>query len=165
VKVEIPQLGKNLADHVVLNQMGGIRFNSSAEPFIERVLESNFEEMLKKYETTGEGILGVPQEGPQALFVSPRAISDGESDWPDSRVVLFRQCTPPFQENAPIDICLDLYFERAKSRGSVRLNATEYMNGSTDDTKLAIIDLNMLSDPSDVEVIVDGNLGLINSSL
>jgi len=158
VKVRSSRVGQNLADHIYVF-VDGISLNSSAEPYVSRVPNNNFEEMLELYEKTGEGVLGGLNAGPQAVVASNRAKVAGEATWPDTRLTLFTRCTRPFDDNAvnsPIHWCLIVTLDRPKSTGSITLNATEYKSGSMDDTKLGIVDFNTFGDSSDVDVVVDG---------
>jgi len=134
-----------------------IRLNSSAAQYTTRIPEKDIEAIVKKYELTGEGVLGEATAGPQALLLSERGKLANESDWPDSRLNLITRCTVPFGEKGNIDWCFYAVLDRPKSVGKLTLNATEYKKGTTDDTKLALIDFNYLGDSSDLDVLVDGN--------
>jgi len=165
VKVDLPQVGQNLADHVYI-VLDGIKVNSSGDQYFSRVNESNFEDMLKKYDQTGEGILGDLKVGPQADLISKRAKQAGELNWPDFKLTLFPRCTsfiPSLAkenskegEKTDNQLCLIVTLARPKSTGNITINSTEYKNGSMDDTKLAIVDFNMFGNSSDADVLVEG---------
>jgi hypothetical protein len=153
--VESPQVGQNLNDHVAC-YMDKITLNETARPYLSRVPEVEFEAALQEYEKTGGGVLGEFQEGPQAILVSSRAKASGEGTWPDSRVIFDFTCPTAFEDDQPLEACFWGELDRARSKGSLRLNATAYKNGETDDTKLSILDWNMFGDESDMDVLIEG---------
>jgi len=165
VKVDLPQVGQNLVDHVYI-VLDGIKVSSSGDQYFSKVKDSNFKDMLNKYEETGEGILGDLKVGPQADLVSKRAKQTGELNWPDFKLTLFPRCTSfipslakeNFKEGEKTDnqLCLIVTLTRPKSTGNITINSTEYKTGNMDDTKLAIVDFNMFGNSSDVDVLVEG---------
>ncbi|CAL8130358.1 unnamed protein product [Orchesella dallaii] len=158
VKHELPSLGQNLGDHLMFT-ISPIEYNSSdIVPYIPTMpQEQEFEEMIKQYQETGEGILGHLQEGPQALIVSTRAKQEGEGDWPDLQIAYDPMCPAADSDTLPTS-CMFIYFGRPKFRGSLTLNTTAYREGErTDDTKLALIDFGIFEGESstDVDVLLE----------
>ncbi|CAL8130342.1 unnamed protein product [Orchesella dallaii] len=158
VKHEIPSLGENLVDHLMLI-LTDIHYNSSIVPYIPIMpQEKEFEEMIQKYQETGEGILGSLQRGPQAYIVSTRAKQEGEGEWPDFQIVYAPMCPAAEGDNFPTS-CMFVLLGRPKSRGSLRLNTTAYKEGiRSDDVKLAVIDYKIFEgeSSSDLDVLVEG---------
>ncbi|CAL8130344.1 unnamed protein product [Orchesella dallaii] len=157
VKQELPGVGQNFADHLYI-MLQNIQYNSSIIPFIPSIPEEqDFEEMLKKYQETGEGILGWLQEGVQSYFVSRRAKADGEGEWPDIQMAYDPMCPAPYGDGMPVS-CVHLFCGRPKSKGSMRLNTTAYKEGiRSDDVKLAIIDFGFFEGEgsSDMDVLLE----------
>ena len=92
-------------------------------------------------------------------MTSSRAIADGQTGWPDIQIDFIDGFTSnPVQD--PHQVRLYVILGRPKSRGVMTLNATAYKLGVRDDEELALIDYNILSDPTDVEVLVEGILHL-----
>ncbi|ODM88013.1 Oxygen-dependent choline dehydrogenase, partial [Orchesella cincta] len=158
VKHEQPAVGDNLGEHLVF-QITNIQYNASILPFIPTMpQEKAFSEELKRYQETGEGLLGHLQEGPEAFLVSSRAKEDGQGDWPDIQMVLYPMCPASDEGTGPVS-CMFIYLGRTKMRGTIKLNATEYKSGNqNNDVKLAIIDHAIFEGEAstDMEVLLDG---------
>ncbi|XP_035700550.1 oxygen-dependent choline dehydrogenase [Folsomia candida] len=148
-------VGQNLADHVFL-YLGPITFNSSAAPYLPRIREEDLEDSLKAYLETGVGEFGELQEGPQVFYASRRAVSDGQGRWSDVQIVFDAACPMSMDDEVESQACFSYYLNRPKSRGRVSLNTSAYVAGVTDFVKLAEIDFNGFSDPSDMGVLVEG---------
>ncbi|ODM93587.1 Oxygen-dependent choline dehydrogenase [Orchesella cincta] len=169
VKHEQPAVGQNLREHLIFT-LNNIQYNSSILPYIPTVpQEENFEDMITKYQETGEGILGYLQEGPEAFVVSSRAKQDGQENWPDLQLVMDQMCPVSDEGDLPVS-CMDVFAMRTKMRGTVKLNATEYKSGNENNfPKLAIIDHAVFQGEgaTDMDVILDGIntlLEIINST-
>lgn len=152
----------------ILIQVGPIFVNDSSRFLIIR--DGDEENVLNRYHESAEGILGVLRVGPQAFFVSTRAKEQGEYNWPDIRlfVYAFRPDYRPFSEDEGGErISLYAVQNRPKSRGTVKLNATAYREGVRDDTKLALIDFQFLTDPDgiDEDVMVEGRPLIYSSAI
>ncbi|CAL8130308.1 unnamed protein product [Orchesella dallaii] len=173
VKLELPSVGQNLEDHLMFT-LSNIQYNSSILPFISQLPkdEKEFQEALKTYQETGEGLLGQLIFGPQAFLVSSRAKQELQWDWPDLQLFFSPDnCLGVNSGGNDIPIsCIHMFLTRGKSRGSVQLNRTVYRSGVTnDDTKLAVIDYKMFEGEgeSDLDVLIEGTeflLTLINST-
>ncbi|CAL8130336.1 unnamed protein product [Orchesella dallaii] len=164
VKHDLPALGQNLADHLMLN-LGDIQYNSSIIPYIPRMpVGEKFEEMIQKYQETGEGILGDLPVGPQAFIVSSRAKKEGEGDWPDLHIIYDPRCHTKEGDELPVS-CFFIFLARPKFRGSLRLNTTAYKKGERrDDVKLALIDYKIFEGESisDLDVLAEGIQFMLN---
>ncbi|XP_021956369.1 glucose dehydrogenase [FAD, quinone] [Folsomia candida] len=156
VKVDRPFVGQNLADHIHVF-FGSFSFNSSAIPYLPFVPEEDLEAALTEYLETGLGEFGELQESPQAFFSSSRAVAEGEGHWPDGRISIDVACPISFSaEESLTKVCFVSELDRPKSRGSVTLNSSAFLSGSTDFVQLANVDFNGLGIPSDLDVILDG---------
>src|SRR5258708_6701300 len=100
--------------------------------------------------------------GPQAFLASTRVEEAGEADWPDIQLFavldlggLTRRWAAPA---ARVDGQEFFYLgvSNGSTRRHVRLNGTAWRLGERDDQRLALLDLQLLTDPSDVEVPVEG---------
>lgn len=163
IKVNRPGVGQNLMQDIQIF-IGPIFVNDSSRFRIIR--DGDVENELNKYHESGEGILGLQRLGPQAFFVSTRAKEQGETNWPDIRLFLnaYHPDFRPYREDEGGEQ-MSFYVgqNRPKSRGTVKLNATAYKEGIRDDTKLALIDFQFLTDPDgiDEDVLVEGTCHFI----
>ncbi|XP_021952941.2 choline dehydrogenase, mitochondrial [Folsomia candida] len=156
VKVNIPAVGQNLNDHIWF-MIQSFKFNASASPYIPRILEEDLEAAFTTYLETGEGVLGQVEAGPQAFHASSRAIVEGEPAWSDVRITLTTMCPLSFSDDVDSwTACYHMELDRMKSRGSVSLNTTAYLDGVRDVTKLVLIDFKAFDVASDLDVALDG---------
>lgn len=109
---------------------------------------------MKYHEGRRKGFFTRMDVGPQAFIVSSRAKSDGEQNWPDIQIVFGHE--PVFGKDLPQPTALQIILNRMKSVGEIGFNITAYRNGDRSDTKLALIDFRLFSEPSDVDAIVEG---------
>ena len=113
------------------------------------------EESIKQYSKNGDGLLKYGPVGAQAFMTSSRAVADGEAGWPDVQIDLNDEFTVS-QVKDPQQIHFYVVLGRPKSKGTIGLNATAYKMGVRRDEELALVDYNILSDPTDVKVLVEG---------
>ncbi|ODM95747.1 Oxygen-dependent choline dehydrogenase 1 [Orchesella cincta] len=157
VKHELASVGQNLGDHLHLS-ISDIQYNASILPYVPRMPEDReFEDMLQEYIETGEGILGILQEGVVGYVVSSRAKQAGEETWPDIQFAYDPMCPAPSGDDLPTS-CFYLFNGRTKMRGEMRLNATAYKNGVKNDVELALIDYRVFEGEaaSDMDVLLEG---------
>ncbi len=96
----------------------------------------------------------------QAFVVSSIAKSNGEADWPDLCFQMAHSTEPFYSPSFLRDstnpnevlITPPISLSRPKSRGSIQLNPRDPFG-------LPIINVNFLSDPRDVEALLDGKCG------
>jgi len=161
VKANIPGVGRKLIDHSAVT-LGPFEVNSNAIPFLPRIQnDSEFQSMLQEYVTKRSGFFANNRKGAsevaQAILTSRRAKSTpGEENWPDLFLSLLHIFPKVAQGNELPTMGMFIMNGRMRSEGSVRLNVTAYKAGSEVDTELAVIDYNLLSDPADVQVLVEG---------
>lgn len=137
------------------------KFNSSADAYIPRIPESELETEITRYHETGEGPLGELQEGPQLLFASTRAIQAGQADWADGKVAIDPACPLVVNDDQETRACFFVEIGRPRSKGTLKLNTTAYLDGSTNFVDLAVIDFKGLSDESDMDVFLEGTQRMI----
>jgi hypothetical protein len=162
VKVDLPGLGKKLIDHAAIT-LGPFEVNASAVPLLPRIKgEKELQSMLQDYIKNRKGFFANNREGAsevaQAILTSKVAKSiPGEADWPDLFLSLLQIYPKVAQGDELPTIGMFIMNGRMRSQGSFRLNVSAYREGIEDDVKLSVIDYNLLSHPSDVEVLLEGN--------
>jgi len=156
VLVNAPNVGQNMYDHIFFSTYP-YTFNASGIPYLDRVSEEELESALQTFLETGVGLFGDLQEGPQVLFASSRAASDGEGNWSDVAIMVDMSCpnNVPMDDEVEGTACFHFHLNRPKSKGSVSLNTTAYKEGETKFRNLAVIDFNGFSDPSDMDPLVE----------
>lgn len=90
--------------------------------------------------------------------MSSRAVAEGQGTWPDARINLDAACPMIMDDDVESQACFFFELDRPKSRGSVSLNTDAYVSGVTNFVELADIDFNGFSDPTDLELLIEGKL-------
>lgn len=150
---DLKGVGKNFRDHGAVI----IRFtaNNPDTTLLQRLEEEDVEkEIMKYHESKRRGFLTRMDVGPQAFIVSSRAKADAQPYWPDLQIVFVQQ--PVIIKGQPQSLSLQIILNRIKSSGEIGFNTTAYLNGDRDDLKLALIDHQLFSEPSDAEVLIEG---------
>lgn len=150
----MPLVGQNLIEHIY-TIIPDFTYNASAAPYIPRIPEDQLESAFTTYLETGVGEFS-QVVGPQAFISSSRAIAEGEGNWPDIRINFIPGCPISLDDEVETKGCAIVELERPKSVGTVSLNVTAYLAGVTDFDGLSEIDINAFSDPSDMDVFLDG---------
>jgi hypothetical protein len=88
--------------------------------------------------------------------VSQRAKKEGQGTWPDLQIVFVYN--PILKRREKTVIRLQVMLGRGKSVGEIGFNTTAYLNGETDDTKLALVDFRLLTEASDAPVLIEGEI-------
>ncbi|XP_021965519.1 oxygen-dependent choline dehydrogenase [Folsomia candida] len=147
VKKDMPGVGKNLWDHVML--VLPFRRNDSSHR------DPNFEEELKKFQRNPSNRQGylAHQRRTQGFVASARAKADGEGDWADLQIQLADLL---FREDYPDTVVLEACLGRPKSVGEFLFNTTAYLAGETANGKLGLSNFKYFSDPTDMDVVVEG---------
>lgn len=151
---DLKGVGKNLRDHgaVFLH----FTVNNPNTTLLPRVDEKDMEEEFRKFhEIKRTGFMAENNAG-QSFIVSSRAEADGERNWPDYQVAIVQE--PAIDKHSPQTVILQAFLCRMKSSGEIGFNTTAYLNGDRNDLKLALIDSRIFSDPSDVQVLIEGGL-------
>ncbi|OXA40310.1 oxygen-dependent choline dehydrogenase [Folsomia candida] len=147
VKKNMPGVGKNLWDHVMLV----LTFRRNDPTY----RDPNFEEELKKFQSNPNNRQGylAHQRRTQAFAVSARAKADGEGDWGDLQVQMIDQ---PFIESNPGGAVWECSLSRPKSVGEFLFNTTAYLAGETANGKLGLSNFKYFSDPTDMDALIEG---------
>lgn len=142
----------NLRDHAaVILQFTA---NNPNKKFLPKIEQDNFENKIKNFQgSSRQGLFTNLDVGPQALLVSSRAKSDGEVGWPDIQLVF--QHVPLIGDGVQ-KLNMQVVINRLKSIGEIRLNTTAFVEGETDDTKLALIDHRLFTEKTDADVLIEG---------
>ncbi|XP_021965637.2 oxygen-dependent choline dehydrogenase [Folsomia candida] len=152
VKKDMPGVGQNLWDHVMLI----IPFHRNDPTY----RDPNFEEELKKFQNNTNNRQGIfaHHHRTQGFVVSSWAKSDGEEDWADLQVQLIDQ---PFIKENPDTVLWETTLSRPKSVGEFLFNTTAYLAGETANGKLGNSNFKYFSDPTDVDANIEAiDLGL-----
>lgn len=124
--------------------------NSSILPLIQ---DTNIQEELLQFQELRQGLFSTPIEMGQAFLASSRAVGEGHANWPDLHLLLQQNFkSSDFGTRFKVNVALG----RPKSVGNIGFNATAFRAGDRNDTKLAIIDHKFYSEPSDMDVLVEG---------
>lgn len=145
-------MGKNFRDHgaVILR----FTVHNPNTTLLLRLEEEDVEkEIMKYHESQRTGFMTRMDVGPQAFLVSSRAKAEDQPNWPDIQIVFVQQ---PVIGEGPQTLSLQIIVNRMKSVGEIGFNTTAYLNGDRDDTKLALMDFRLFSEPSDVQTIIEG---------
>jgi hypothetical protein len=159
VKHELPGVGQNLKDHgAVVLEFTAFYPNPTLLPTM--TTRAKIEDALVKYQSKKRtGFFTNLEAQAQALLVSSRAKAEGQGMWPDIQISF--QMEPLFGEEGPQMVYMHTVLNRLKSVGEIGLNATAFLEGEEDDTKLALVDHRLFSEESDVEALIDGNFNLM----
>ncbi|XP_021964220.1 oxygen-dependent choline dehydrogenase [Folsomia candida] len=144
LKKNVPGVGKNLWDHVMLILTFRRNDPSYRDP--------NFLEELKKFQTDRTGYFA-HQRRTQAFASSSRAKTDGEPEWGDIQVQMIDQ---PFIEENPGGAVWEISLSRPKSSGEFLFNASAYVQGETANGKLGLSNFKYFNDSTDLDVMVEG---------
>jgi len=114
--------------------------------------EADFNEYHKK----GEGILALPMSSAQAFIASNRAKQSGQSNWGDLTLLIRRILIPAPAPTQTRSLQAGVNLSRPKSKGNLGFNTTNYKAGQRSNEQLGIIDFKIFSDPSDIDVMLEG---------
>ncbi|OXA46120.1 Glucose dehydrogenase [FAD, quinone] [Folsomia candida] len=116
--------------------------------------DPDFEEALLKFRNKPlrSGYLA-QQRRTQAFGVSSRAKSDGEGDWGDVQIQMIDL---PFVEENPGGAIWEVNLSRPKSVGEFIFNTTAYLAGETANGALGNSNFKYFSDPTDMDVVIEG---------
>lgn len=151
MKVPLEAVGKNLADH----PGGGLSpFSANDTSLFAEMNTTDVERISEEYQKGGgmlatRGANGWVQG--QGFIVSSKATLD----WPDIKIAI--RTSVGIDGDEP-QISFLYTNERPKSKGVLTLDTEKYKAGVRDDVQLALIDLQLLSHPDDIEVLVEGKI-------
>jgi len=105
-----------------------------------------------------------PGLGPISFFVSNLAKAANQKNWPDLELILtetfFGTDKEYATENLPNQFHIVVHLGRPDfdklSVGSIKLNTTAYRRGIRDNTKLAILDFNLLASSNNFAKMLEG---------
>lgn len=161
MKVPLEAVGKNLIEHPSIFISS---FPISDSSILPRVGLSDIANIAEEYHK-GEGLLTTPgiyireNEGgdltirltaAQCFIVSSKA----EAGWPDILITIETFVNTEGNEQG---VNFRSTIGRPRSKGLLTLDTEKYKAGIRDDVQIALIDYKFLTDPEDVDVILDGN--------
>lgn len=161
MKVPLEAVGKNLLEHPS-TFISSFLFPSDSS-ILPRVGLSDIANIAEEYHR-GEGLLRTPgiyirpnERGgltirltaAQCFIVSSKA----EPGWPDILITIETFVNTEGNEQG---VNFRSTIGRPRSKGVLGLDAEKYRAGIRDDVQLALIDYKFLTDPDDVDVILDG---------
>lgn len=146
VKVPLEAIGKNLVEHPLF-VLPGFAVNDSS--IFLKVDSSQIEQITDEFHNDGNGALTKNTEV-QCFIASSKA----RPGWPDIWIAIHPL---PSVDGSEI-LNFYTFVGRPRSRGSITLDTEKYRAGVRDDQQLALIDYRLLSNPDDVDVLLEGEL-------
>ncbi|XP_035714143.1 glucose dehydrogenase [FAD, quinone] isoform X2 [Folsomia candida] len=152
---DLPGVGQNLLDHAAIHFKFQILNPSAAQALNPLLSESGWEDAFIKLQAPVRTGAVVENLRHQAFVVSSRARRENEGHWPDYHLFFYMDLKSGLDTNATY-ININVEFGRPKSRGCVILNTYAHSSGEIDDEKLVSLDLGSLTDPTDIDVLLEG---------
>ncbi|XP_021962083.2 glucose dehydrogenase [FAD, quinone] isoform X2 [Folsomia candida] len=152
---DLPGVGQNLMDHAAIHFKFQILNPSAVQALNPLVSDHAFEDAIIKFQSPVKTGPFVENSLHQAFVVSSRARRENEGHWPDYHLFFYTDLQSGLGTNATY-IDINVEFGRPKSRGCVILNTDAYSSGETDDEKLVSLDLGSFTDPTDIDVLLEG---------
>ncbi|XP_035713775.1 oxygen-dependent choline dehydrogenase [Folsomia candida] len=152
---DLPGVGQNLLDHADIHFKFQIQNPSAAQTLYPFFTESGMQDELIKFQAPIKTGAFSTENVHQAFIVSSRAKRDNEGNWPDYHLFFQMNDLAGLAINAT-QIRMRVEFGRPKSRGCVFLNTEAYAAGEVDDEKLVSLDLGIFTDPTDIDVLLEG---------
>ncbi|KAG4076679.1 hypothetical protein HA402_001966 [Bradysia odoriphaga] len=143
IKVPLEAVGKNLGEHPLF-VLPGFAVNDSS--IFLKVDSSQIDKITEEFHNDGDGVLTKNTEV-QCLIASSKA----RPGWPNIWIAIHAL---PSVDGTEI-LNFYTFIGRPHSKGSVTLDAEKYRAGVRDDQKLALIDYRFLTDPDDVDAMLD----------
>ncbi|OXA45411.1 Glucose dehydrogenase [FAD, quinone] [Folsomia candida] len=137
------------------SQVQKIQNPSAAQTLYPFFTESGMQDELIKFQAPIKTGAFSTENVHQAFIVSSRAKRDNEGNWPDYHLFFQMNDLAGLAINAT-QIRMRVEFGRPKSRGCVFLNTEAYAAGEVDDEKLVSLDLGIFTDPTDIDVLLEG---------
>lgn len=150
-------MGKNLVDHPFLSVARFTVNDTSIHPKLGGNITEDYH--------NGEGVLGklgglvlnqqggwrATSSGAQCVIVSSKA----EAGWPDLHITMGTDANVEGNEHG---ISFSNLLGRPFSKGEITMDTEKFKAGIRDDVQLALIDFKFLTDPDDMEVMLDGKI-------
>ncbi|XP_035713465.1 glucose dehydrogenase [FAD, quinone] [Folsomia candida] len=152
---DLPGVGQNLLDHADVLLKFEIQNPSAAQALYPILSETALQDELVKFQAPLKTGAFSGENVHQAFIVSSRAKRENEGNWPDYHLY-FQLDLPTGLETNTTNINMRVEFGRPKSRGCIILNTEAYAAGELDDEKLVTFDLGTFTDPTDIDVLLEG---------
>lgn len=143
VKVPLEAVGKNLGEHPLF-VLSGFTVNDSS--IFLKMDSSEIEKFTEEFHN-GKGVLTKNSEA-QCFYSSSKA----KPGWPDIWIAIDPQISVDGREI----VNFYSFIGRPRSKGILTLDTNKYTAGVRDDQQLALIDYKFLTNPDDVEALLDG---------